>query len=270
MIEVFENVYGHKNRVTWFKNFLDKKKKGLEFGCGTGIMISSQLLQEGYNIYGIDLDEPSIRYGQNAFKENGLDPERLINKDLAELPDHSFDYILASEVFEHIFKKDIDGVMALIQRKLKPDGQLIVTVPNGFGWFEFEALFWQKLGIGTLFDKLFINKLIYGVKDKVLGVNYNKYTSTVANSPHVRRFTMNSISELVNRYGFSIKERRGSVLFAGGFTSLIFSGFTPFIKFNIWLGKLFPSISSGFYLYAVKEQNTEQIKKEVLAAETNI
>jgi len=253
MIELHENIYGHKNRVLWFTNFITKEEEVLEFGCGTGVMVSAFLLQEGYNMYGVDLDCPSVELGQKFYNENGLDGSRLMCKDIADLEDERFDTIIATEVFEHIEKEDIDAVIELINKKLKPGGQLIVTVPNGYGWFELESFIWKKLGIGWILNKLYITKLIYAFKERILGFKFNKLISTIAHSPHVRRFTLKSIQDLVKSHGYEIKSYRGSCIFAGSFSALIFGGWGPFTRFNIWLGKQFPALSSGFYICAVKK-----------------
>lgn len=143
MLELQENVYGHKNRVDWFTNFMSKDDTILEFGCGTAVMVSAYLLQKGYNIYGIDLDQASIDFGREQFLTHGLDPNRLIAGNVQDLLNASFDIILATEVFEHIEKSDIDEIIEMLDQKLKPGGKLIVTVPNGFGWFELESFLWN-------------------------------------------------------------------------------------------------------------------------------
>lgn len=250
MIEIHENIYGHRNRVDWFTRFIKPTDEILEFGCGTGMMVSAYLLQKGYNMYGVDLDAPSIELGRKIYTEHGLDPDRLICTDIAEMDDGRFDVIIATEVFEHIEKADIDAVLGLIRKKLKPGGKLVVTVPNGYGWFEFENLFWTGLGLGWLLQKLYIAKAIYAVKERVFGWKYNKFTSTIAHSPHVRRFTLASITGLVEKHGFRLLSKRGSVFFAGGFSSLLFGGWPWFTRFNIKLGEWFPSCASGFYLCA--------------------
>lgn len=252
MIELHENVYGHKNRVVWFQNFLTKEDRILEFGCGTGIMVGAFLVQNGYDVHGVDLDCPSIELGQQMYRDNDLDPARLKCQDLADEPDHSYDVIIATEVFEHIEKRDIDAVMKLINSKLKPGGRLIITVPNGYGWFELESFIWNKLGVGWLLDKLMITKLAFAFKERVLGMKFNKLISTIAHSPHVRRFTIRSIKQLATEHNFSVDAYRGSCVFAGSFSALTWGGIKPLQNFNIFLGKMFPSISSGFYLYCTK------------------
>jgi len=96
-----ENIYGIRKRLEFIKQYISKKDKILEFGCGTGYMITYQLLQEGYNIKGCDIDKKSIDLVEMILKESGLDKNGLINIDIFSI-NEKFDVIIASEVFEYI------------------------------------------------------------------------------------------------------------------------------------------------------------------------
>lgn len=76
-----------------FKNFL-AAHKGLDFGSGTGPVISSELMKKGYDIVQYD---PFFAPEQN-----------LLN--------HYYDYIASCEVFEHFYqpKKEIDRLVSLL------------------------------------------------------------------------------------------------------------------------------------------------------------
>jgi len=249
MINIKENIYGHKNRLDWIKNHILKEQKGLEFGCGTGVMISAILLQDGFNIDGIDLDEDSINLGKTIYKENQLDSSRLICDDIKNLPNESYDYIIASEVFEHIPNPLLDEVIALVKQKIKPNGLLLVTVPNGYGWFELEDFIWKKLKVGSVLQFFKINSVINKVKQIFTGKYIDcEYPSSIADSPHVQKFTLNSISKKVGDENFSILDFRGSTMFAGPFSNMFFTGLRSLMTFNIYLGKKFPKVSSGFYI----------------------
>ena len=249
MIEIKENIYGHRNRLDWIRNHILKEQKGLEFGCGTGVMITAILLQDSFNVEGIDLDEDSIKLGKNIYQENGLDVSNLICNDIKNLSNESYDYIIASEVFEHIPNPILEEVIDLVKQKIKPNGLLLVTVPNGYGWFEFEDFIWKKLKVGNVLQFFKINSVISKVKQIFIG-NYIdcKYPSSIADSPHVQRFTLNSIIKIVGDENFSILDFRGSTMFAGPFSNMLFTGFKNLMNFNIYLGAKFPKVSSGFYI----------------------
>lgn len=249
MLKIKENIYGHKNRLNWIKKNISKEQKGLEFGCGTGVMITGVLLQEGYNTQGIDLDKDSITLGQTIYQDNGFETNRLICDDIKNLPNESYDYIIASEVFEHIPNPLLDEVIALVKQKIKPNGLLLVTVPNGYGWFELEDFIWKKLKVGSVLQFFKINSVINKVKQIFTGKYIDcEYPSSIADSPHVQKFTLNSISKKVGDENFSILDFRGSTMFAGPFSNMFFTGFKSLMDLNIYLGAKFPNISSGFYI----------------------
>jgi len=138
---IAENIYGHRKRLEWIISHLDRSNTVVELGCGTGYMISLQLAQLGYRVIGVDLDEPSIRYGREQFRQAGQDPSCLRAGDLADI-DVTADVIVASEVLEHLHDEELGPTLRTIRAKLKPGGRLLVTVPNGYGWFELESRLW--------------------------------------------------------------------------------------------------------------------------------
>jgi hypothetical protein len=48
--------------------------------------------------------------------------------------------------------------------------------------------------------------------------------------------------------GFEVINITGSVLFAGPFSNMLFTGVTSIMRLNCALGRLFPRIASGFYI----------------------
>lgn len=239
-----ENIYGHVKRLNWIIAHINKKDALIEFGCGTGYMIALPLAKIGYTICGIDLDKESIAFGKELFRQAGIDPNSLMALDVSEF-ELPLDVIIASEVLEHIPNQDMVDVLSVLRTKLKPGGQLLVTVPNGYGWFEFESFVWFKLRLGYLLERLRIVSIIQKLRS--IDVD-NQYPSTLASSPHVQRFTYSSIQKLMRGNGFEVVSITGSVLFAGPFSNLLFSGFNSIMKLNAVLGHLFPRIASGFFI----------------------
>lgn len=76
----------------------------LDVGCGNG-KLANKLLEEGYNIYGIDASEEGIIIANEECKEKGrffvCDVES--NKLPIELQEKKFDTIISTEVIEHIY-----------------------------------------------------------------------------------------------------------------------------------------------------------------------
>lgn len=92
------NDIGYQNFTSPITNYVIEKclasHKGLDFGSGTGPVISSLLLKKGYDIVQYD---PFFAPHQHLLK-------------------NSYDYILSCEVFEHFHqpKKEIDRLISLL------------------------------------------------------------------------------------------------------------------------------------------------------------
>lgn len=242
-----ENSYGHQKRLRWLLAHIKKEHRLVELGCGTGYMITRPLALLGYQIVGVDLDEPSIEYGRKVLASQGLSTETLQTVDLADL-DFRPDVIIASEVLEHIPTPQLHQMLDLLRAKLAPGGLLLVTVPNGYGWFELESFLWFKARLGFLLEWLRLARLIRLIKQKLFAATDYPYLSTVADSPHVQRFTYRSLHRLLGDHQFEVQHATGSVLFAGPFSNLFFTGIKPLMRLNNRLGGAFPRVAAGFYL----------------------
>ncbi len=249
-----ENIYGHRKRLEWFVPQLRRNDRVVELGCGTGYMITRALLRLGYDAYGVDIDKQSIEYGQKLFRQEQLDDSRLKAIDLRDL-EFQADVIIASEVLEHIPDGDMSGVFEAIRKALKPGGRLLVTVPNGYGWFEFEALLWNKFGLRHCF---FWWSRYVALKKRIFGEHrFDETPMTVAESPHVQRFTWNSIRSLLESEGFRVEQTEGSVLFAGPPSHVFFTGIPWIMSANRALGRMFKPVATGFYLSCVDTRASE-------------
>lgn len=243
-----ENIYGHTKRLLWILSKIQKNDEIAELGCGTGCMITLPLANLGYSITGIDTDKESIEFGQSVFNQEGASPEILKVLNVEKL-DINPDVIIASEVLEHIPDKDLGVTLTKIYNILTPRGKLLVTVPNGYGWFELESFLWFKVGIGKFLEWAQLLRVINKMKQIIFGHDFElPYSSTLSSSPHVQYFTFKSIQELLRKYGFKVVTISGSVLFAGPFSNLLFTGIRPIMQLNCALGKWFPRLASGFFV----------------------
>ncbi len=251
-----ENVYGSSKRLAWLVSHLSPKDSILELGCGTGFMICLPLFKLGYNIQGLDLDTQSIEYGRNIFKEEGADPDRLHVMDLKDM-NKKFDAIIASEVLEHLDKNEVHQILKMIHGRLNPGGKLFVTVPNGFGWFEMDSFIWNRLGLKIIFEKTGLMEVIYQFKKLFLKerVKHPPHPSTLSNSPHRQRFSLNGIVKLLKQNHFQVEETTGSVLLSGPLMNVFFHGVSLFIRANCALGTIFPQGASSFFVACKASQN---------------
>src|SRR3972149_10969631 len=150
---IIENVYGHAKRLKWILSHLQMSDSICEIGCGTGYMITLQLAIAGYHVLGMDSDENSILFGNKLFERFGLSSNLMTASKFSEIKE-MFDVIIISEVLEHLSKNEIDDLFFTIKNRLKPNGKLLITVPFGYGWFEFESALWFKFKVGFLLEKL--------------------------------------------------------------------------------------------------------------------
>ena len=114
-------VMEHIETTTPYENILD-------FGCGSGVMLPylAQLSKQ-VTAYDVDLQplERVQEYIPLAPNVQVLDAARI---NLTDLPQHSFDMVIALDVLEHV--KDLPGTFAVLFKLLKPNGQVVVSGPT--------------------------------------------------------------------------------------------------------------------------------------------
>jgi len=111
----------------------------LDVGCGRGVLLGA-LADHGFEVHGVEMSAEAAR---------GADPRAriCIAPRLAEAgyPDAHFDEVIVWHVLEHL--RDPRGTLAEIHRILRPDGRLVVAVPNfasaqarwtGAAWFHLD------------------------------------------------------------------------------------------------------------------------------------
>jgi SAM-dependent methyltransferase len=247
-----ENVYGHLQRLYWLRERLQPAERALEFGCGTGRLITLPLRAWGYQVSGIDLDAGSIEYGRRLLAESGLDPDALSTTDLRDV-EGPLDSVIASEVLEHLDDADLGDSLATIRQKLLPGGRLLVTVPNGYSEFELENWLWERAGVARLYERLREGGLARAARRAKMRTGewqQPEHPMTVADSPHLQRFTWRGVHRTLAVAGFEVVEARGAILVCGPFSDILLSGVPAAMEWNKQLGARFPRQASDFYVVA--------------------
>src|SRR5690348_5265845 len=101
---------------------VDSSSRILEMGCSGGLLMQEFRNQGLTQVTGIDISSDAIALCRSA----GLDAQVMDAQQL-ELPDASFDLVIASDVLEHL--TDEARAFQEWKRVLKPGGLLIVFVP---------------------------------------------------------------------------------------------------------------------------------------------
>ncbi len=166
--------------------------KILDVGCGDGYISKAIAEKTSAEVYGVDVSPDLV----SAAKKRGV-KAMVCDLECGKLPykDSFFDAIFCGDVLEHIF--DTESLLAEMNRVLKPDGFLILSIPNIAAWYNRILLpfgylpAWIESGSKTSIGTPFIS-IIMG---------------------HVKAFTKNSITKLLKIHGFHIESLRGSPVY---------------------------------------------------------
>lgn len=109
---------------------LKKGMRVLDIGCGKGDAVF-YLANKGIAAIGIDYAREAIKMARQVRFKNtkhiqGLTGFRLMNAKELKFKDNALDAIIAFDIFEHLYKKELEEVMREISRVLKKDGILLV------------------------------------------------------------------------------------------------------------------------------------------------
>lgn len=176
----------HTARREWISETIRKcagpGRKALEVGPGSGLYLP--LLADCFSeVVAVDRDPEYLRHLEP------LADSRLVlsAQDIcySTLPASSFDFILCSEVIEHI--PDSGRAIFAMHRLLKPGGILVLSTPQKFSTLELAAKIAFLPGI------LSLTRIIYG--------------ESVLDPGHINLHTQKQILNLLSQAGFRVRER---------------------------------------------------------------
>lgn len=105
-------------------------KNILDLGCGKGVwgyLIRAVRSLEGSRLIGVDIDKNYLKF----CKEHKV-YDKLINSDITSIPlkNKSIDFLICSEVIEHLTKKNGLKFLSEVDRLMQRGGRAIITTPN--------------------------------------------------------------------------------------------------------------------------------------------
>jgi SAM-dependent methyltransferase len=206
-----EDSYGMRKRLKFAIAAIERLHPStvLEIGCGTGAFLLHPLAQKFHEIrfIGIDTDEASIAYGSEHFAADNL----AFATDLpaSEL---DFDLVIASEVLEHV-----DAPVEFLRfakSKLSARGQMLLTIPNGYGPFEMASFTQWLLEKMRLFEPMrALKRMLLGHKP-LIG-HAEGQPMSLANSPHINFFTWYEIGRIIRVAGLHIDATQNRTFLCG-------------------------------------------------------
>lgn len=101
----------------------NKNETILEVGCASGVLLQA-LAQQGFsNVHGVEVSTEAINYCH----ERGLNNVTLTDGEKLPFPDGTFDFLISSDVLEHINQDQ--SALREWYRVLKPGGVALLLVP---------------------------------------------------------------------------------------------------------------------------------------------
>ncbi len=223
-----------KRKIEIVLNFFEKHRNGkiLDIGCGDGFI--SSLIKDitKAEVYGVDISRSSVEKA----RKKGI-KAKVVNID-KKFPfrSNTFDAVFCGDIVEHIY--DSEALLMKIYNILKPEGYLIVSVPNIAAWY----------------NRFF---LLVGLMPIWVESSLKRYTGNPfikEGVGHIHAFTERSLKELLQLTGFKIESVKGSPILGDG-------------SFPLWIEKVWnftdsifakkPSLSSVVVVKARKAKNNK-------------
>ncbi|WP_299098170.1 class I SAM-dependent methyltransferase [uncultured Winogradskyella sp.] len=163
-----------KRKLKLINSFQSETKQLLDIGCGTGDFLQTAL-KDSWSIAGIEPNE-SARQIANSKTNNAV----FETEELSKLKPNSFDVITLWHVLEHL--PDLEMHTALFKSLLKPNGTLVIAVPNYKSYdAQYYKKFWAAYDVPRHlwhFSKTSISELFKKKKmtlEKVLPMTFDAY-----------------------------------------------------------------------------------------------
>ncbi len=119
--------WAHKR---FFEDLPNKDGKLLEIGCSSGEFLE-KAHKAGYSVTGIDSAPQNIEFAKSNYELNNVFPF-TVQELMIRQPEEKYDVIAFFQVLEHI--DDVPDFINCIKKLLKPDGIVVVSVPNRDRW----------------------------------------------------------------------------------------------------------------------------------------
>ncbi len=246
-----ENLWGYAKRLRFVERVIAEVFPGraaesvrvLDVGCGNGSQLAVPLARCGFQVTGVDVDEPSIEHARRLAA--GLPNASFLCQEVSELRTGPFDVVILSEVLEHM--EEPRELLAASVRHLAEGGVVIVTVPNGYGEFELDSRLFRLFRLQRVVDRLAKNN------GQVMAATDNHA------SGHVQFFTRRRLRRLFSECSLAVFREGAASLLAGPLVGHTLARSQRFIEWNSRVtDRLPPALASGWY-FALRRMGVEPV-----------
>ena len=179
--------FWHQKRFVEMETMMatDSTSVILDYGCASGSFLGS--FRKPYaSAVGVDIAKTQIDLANEKYGSSRL---RFVASDFESMAfqEGSFDFIVVSEVIEHISYQGSREMLVKFGDLLKPKGQLILSTPNYHSLWPLIELFVNRFS-EVDYDHQHINKLHEKKCRKILdesGFRIDRYLTTFVLSPFV-------------------------------------------------------------------------------------
>lgn len=269
-----EDSYGIRKRWVVFRQWIDMyaKRRGvsrlrmLDYGCGTGALVTYPLALLGHTVLGSDIHAPSIeqaciRYPLPNLTFKSVSVEQLLEEGM------QFDVVICSEVLEHLANPE--AFLHCVRSLVVPQGAVIITTPNGYGSYELCCSLERRLkrfGIDQWMRRVhhLLGPSSNHHLDKKDDAEDGRQRETVGflnvDSGHIQFFRRRRLEQLFHRAGFVIVDRRARTLLCGPYLDHVLKRL-PFreilYRFNGRLADALPFSWAADWMFFLERRESE-------------
>ena len=176
--------FWHQVRFVDMENLIDSNENSvlLDHGCASGSFLG-HFRRPYAQAVGVDIAKPQVELANKKYGTPKL--HFLTTDEFSKGKDASFDYVISTEVIEHIPAAEAEELMRQFHRWLKPGGRLILSTPNYCSLWPLIELFVNRFS-GVDYDHQHVYKLDSKKCAQLLekcGFKVEKYMTTFILAP---------------------------------------------------------------------------------------
>ena len=253
-----ENPWGYAKRLRFVKEAITNEYtcrppgsiRVLDVGCGNGSLMALPLARFGFEVTGVDLHRPSIEHAQRL--ASSMPNARFIEAAVTDLATPPFDVIILSEVLEHV--SEPEALLLDSLRHLKPQGIVVVTVPNGYGEFEIDWWIFRVFRLQKAID------LIRRFRGKSRSASASAGPQDVPATDnqdcgHVQFFRRGRLRKLFHGCSLAIAKESAGPFVSGAMVCYTLARYRSFIEWNVRVADRLPLALVSSWYFVLRRTN---------------